>query len=182
MRAASAIIDYVCPGCVPSVVMGRQLDQKGMPRALSAELVSKLNANGITKLAVGHTPHGNAPTLLQSSGLLMVMADTSFSDMSAPDNRGTAVSEVQFLEDGSVRVRGSLHDQRTFDYALPCSVSPLVGRSLPAFEVPSDRSEASTSGFSSEAMERAALELLGGRPYPNAPSWICIYIQTVARG
>eukprot|EP00966_Prymnesium_polylepis_P334389 7389761-Prymnesium_polylepis.3 len=111
-RAASAIIDYVAPGCVPSVVMGRQLNKKGMPQPLSAELVSKLNAGGVTKLAVGHTPHGNAPTLVQSEGLLLVMADTSFSDMSAADNRGSAVSEVQFLEDGGVRVSGSLHDRR----------------------------------------------------------------------
>eukprot|EP00966_Prymnesium_polylepis_P323518 7379697-Prymnesium_polylepis.2 len=93
------------------------------------------------------------------------MADTSFSDMSAADNRGCAVSEVQFLEDGSVRVCGSLHDQREFSYALPSSTSPLVGRSLPAFEVFSTRSEASTAGFSSEATEQAALDLLGERPY-----------------
>eukprot|EP00966_Prymnesium_polylepis_P193929 4495250-Prymnesium_polylepis.1 len=92
-RAAQAIMDYVAPGCVPSVVMARQLDKKGMPQPLSSSLVAKLNASGVYKLAVGHTPHGNAPTLVQSDGMLVIMADTSYSDMSSADNRGCAVSE-----------------------------------------------------------------------------------------
>eukprot|EP00966_Prymnesium_polylepis_P267254 6173728-Prymnesium_polylepis.1 len=140
-RAASAIIDYVAPGCEPSVVMGRQLDTKGMPQPLSAELVARLNRSGVYKLAVGHTPHGNAPTLLQSDGMLVVMADTSFSDMSAADNRGSAVSEVQLLDDGAVRVGGTLHDGREIVYSKPSSTSPLVGCSLPAFGVPGDGEE-----------------------------------------
>ena len=53
-RAASQIMDYVCPGCVPSVVMGRQLDKKGMPQPLPDGLVAKLTQSGISKLAVGH--------------------------------------------------------------------------------------------------------------------------------
>lgn len=88
-RAADAIIDYVAPGCVPSVVMGRHQDKQGMPMPVPPELVDRLRKERITKLAVGHTPQGNAPTVVQCSGLdaseklLVVAADTSFSDMSA---------------------------------------------------------------------------------------------------
>eukprot|EP00966_Prymnesium_polylepis_P291900 6741537-Prymnesium_polylepis.2 len=169
-RAASALIDYVCPGCEPSVVMGRQLDKKGMPRPLSADLVATLNGSGIYKLAVGHTPHGNAPTLLQTSGLLMVMADTSYSDMSSPDNRGAAISEVQFLEDGSVRVSGVLQDGRKILFSLPDSTSPWVGHTLPVFPPSSSGQEPSNKstddlGFSPKMIETAALDALDGKEY-----------------
>jgi len=164
-RAGSAIVDYVCPGCEPSVVMGRQLDRKGMPKPLPAELVAKLNKNGVHKLAVGHTPHGNAPTLLKSDGLLMIMADTSYSDMSAGDNRGYAVSEVQFLEDGRVSVHGSLHDQRQLNFSLPSSSSALVGCSLPALPLPRVRGATYVPGFSPEMLREAVLEALGGKEY-----------------
>jgi len=165
-RAASAIIDYVCPGCVPSVVMGRQLSGKGMPQALPTKVVARLNRSGIHKLFVGHTPHGNAPTLMQSEGLLMVMADTSYSDMSAADNRGSAISEVQILEDGAVRVCGSLHDTREFSFSLPSSSQPLVGCLLPAFPVPRESAPGEEQpGYSSEMMENELLRMLGGREY-----------------
>lgn len=39
---------------------------------------------------------------MEEPGLLVVMADTSYSDMKAADNRGRAVSEVQLLDDGQV--------------------------------------------------------------------------------
>ena len=83
--------------------MGRHQDAKGMPKPVPRELVSALTRSGITALALGHTPQGNAPTAVQCGGLLVVAADTSFSDMSASDKRGAAASEVQFVEDGSVR-------------------------------------------------------------------------------
>ena len=61
-----------------------------------------LNRGGIRRILVGHTPHGICPTVVKSGGpgtcapcVEVVMADTSFSDMTAPDNRGQAVFEVQ---------------------------------------------------------------------------------------
>ena len=66
-----------------------------------------LNRCGIRRLVIGHTPHGTCPTIIKSGGpgltepnLLVVMADTSYSDVRAADNRGKAVSEVP-LRDGS---------------------------------------------------------------------------------
>ena len=135
-RAADAIIDYVAPGCVPSVVMGRHQDKKGMPKPVPRELVEALGKSGITKLALGHTPQGNAPTAVQCGGLTVVVADTSFSDMSASDKRGVAVSEVQFLLDGSVRVMGVLQDERIISFAMPDPATSLLGFQLPAVEEP----------------------------------------------
>jgi hypothetical protein len=69
-----------------------------------------LNKGGIRRVVVGHTPHGTCPTIIKTGGpgmeepgLMVVMADTSYSDMKAADNRGRAVSEVQLLDDGQVR-------------------------------------------------------------------------------
>jgi hypothetical protein len=69
-----------------------------------------LNKGGIRRVVVGHTPHGMCPTIIKSGGpgmvepgLMVVMADTSYSDMKAADNRGRAVSEVQLLDNGQVR-------------------------------------------------------------------------------
>jgi hypothetical protein len=80
------------------------------------EAMMLLNKGGIRRVVVGHTPHGTCPTIIKSGGpgmtepgLLVVMADTSYSDMKAPDNRGRAVSEVQLFDDGQVR-RGSRAD------------------------------------------------------------------------
>jgi len=147
--------------------MGRQLDARGMPQPLPESLVAKLNENGIRTLAVGHTPHGNAPTLIQSDRLLVVMADTSYSDASAADSRGCAVSEVQFLESSVVRVRGSLHDSSEVSYSLPSASTPLVGRSLPAFEAPvvTGMPAEGRGGFSDAVLEQATLEKLGGKAY-----------------
>eukprot|EP00966_Prymnesium_polylepis_P242010 5597000-Prymnesium_polylepis.1 len=161
-RAASAIIDYVVPDCVPSVVMGRQLDKKGMPQPLPAELVAKLNRNGINKLAVGHTPHGNAPTLLHSEAMLLVMVDTSFSDISAPDQRGAAVCEVQFLKDGSVHVHGVLDDRRPVEFSVPSSCQ--VGCLLPALPVPQLGVGERDSGGAA-MLEEAILVKLSERPH-----------------
>ena len=135
-RAADEIIDYVAPGCVPSVVMGRHQDKKGMPKPVPPELVAALGKSGISKLALGHTPQGNAPTTVQCGGLLVVAADTSFSDMSASDKRGVAVSEVQFLEDGGVRVMGVLQDERIISFSMPDPTTSLLGFQLPAVEEP----------------------------------------------
>jgi len=69
--------------------------------------------------------------------LEIIMADTSYSDMKAADNRGTAVSEVQLRPDGSARIHGWLNQSRRLDYELgpvrPFSYTPdsLLKLSLP---------------------------------------------------
>lgn len=63
----------------------------------------------------------------------VIMADTSYSDMRAPDFRGEAVSEVQILPDGSVKVHGRLQDRRSISYRLAPvpTMTDLVGLRRP---------------------------------------------------
>ncbi|KAL1526378.1 hypothetical protein AB1Y20_015091 [Prymnesium parvum] len=188
-RGGEELMDYVAPNSEPSVVMGRHLDPSGMPKALPNSVVECLLASNIYRLLVGHTPHGNCPTVIKQtvepsrhspnryqpiwgdlggevnhedvslslsrqsslgsraassrshSGTSaarplrckrffeVVMADTSYSDMSATDYRGAAVSEVQVLSSGEVHVHGVLEDARQLSYTLGATPSPadLVG-------------------------------------------------------
>eukprot|EP00966_Prymnesium_polylepis_P303070 7001013-Prymnesium_polylepis.1 len=82
-RGGQALINYVAPGSEPSVVMGRHLDNVGMPKPVPTAVVRHasprralirvactMGRNGvqylweanISRLVVGHTPHGNCPT------------------------------------------------------------------------------------------------------------------------
>ena len=59
---------------------------------------------------MGHTPHGNCPTVIPHQGLTVLMGDTSYSNMKADqaysgDNRGDAVCEIVVDGDRCV-VRG----------------------------------------------------------------------------
>ena len=95
LRGGEGLLDYVLPGTGPSVVMGRHLDEESMPRAAPYSLMVKCNRSAIRRLVVGHTPHGNCPTVIKTEedghSLEVVMMDTSYSDMKAADNRGQAV-------------------------------------------------------------------------------------------
>jgi len=108
-----------------SVVTGRHLLKTGMPMGVPDEAVAMLNRCGIRCLVVGHTPHGTCPSVIKSRGadpeapgLVVVMADTSYSDVKADDCRGRAVSEVQLLDDGRVRVQGVLPNGYELSYIL----------------------------------------------------------------
>ena len=134
-RGGQALMDYVCPGGPSGVVLSRHLDKKSMPLALSTRVLQKLVRGGVSKLVIGHTPHGNCPTFIKQpeavDGVFFetVMADTSYSDMSAGDNRGQAVSNVDFCADGVVRVSGVLHDGKAIDYAVDhTSALNIVGK------------------------------------------------------
>ena len=68
----------------PSVVLGRHLLKSGMPEPPPPSLVQSLAASGIHRLVVGHTPHGNCPTVIKSEAaseggpsLEILMCDTS---------------------------------------------------------------------------------------------------------
>ena len=78
-----------------------------------AQVMAKLNTAGVRRVIVGHTPHGNCPTVIKSAGgslaVQVVMADTSYSDMSCTDNRGAAVSTLSVRPGGgALRVEGVL--------------------------------------------------------------------------
>ena len=82
--------------------------------------------------AAGHTPHGNCPTVIPTpvngSSVVCIMADTSYSDMSAQDNRGQAVTEVIAhvgIDDNKVRVHGVTETGRN----LACKSTVQMDRS-----------------------------------------------------
>ena len=76
------------------------------------------------------------------------------------------MAEVQFLEEGVVRVRGVLQDKREVGFQLPGNVSPLVGCVLPAMSAADLSPDEEDDGDASVRMvEHAALETLGGKSY-----------------
>lgn len=130
-RGGNELLKYVLPDYPASVVMGRHLLPSGMPALLPPHVVSNLIANSIDSVIVGHTPHGNCPTVINHDAggkkLQVFMCDTSYSDAKAEDNRGEAASDVMLEPDGTVRVRGVLEDGRTIAYD---SHDSIIGRSL----------------------------------------------------
>ena len=65
-RGGNELMNYCVNGSPPSVVVGRHLEPEGMPRPLEPALCSKLRACGVYRMVLGHTPHGNCPTMIQS--------------------------------------------------------------------------------------------------------------------
>ena len=51
-----------------------------MPLPLPDSMVEYLRQYGVKFVVVGHTPHGNAPTVIMHDGVTLIMGDTSFSD------------------------------------------------------------------------------------------------------
>jgi len=157
-----ALQDYGLFTDGPTVVLGRHLQKTGMPMSVPDEAMDLLNKGGIRRVVVGHTPHGTCPTIIkaggpgmQEPGLVVVMADTSFSDMKAADNRGSAVSEVQLLDNGEVRVHGVLPDRRELCYTLPDGVGGDAHPELVGWDVPP------STGAVARAIGKDVREMLG---------------------
>ncbi|KAI9999078.1 hypothetical protein PInf_003757 [Phytophthora infestans] len=143
-RGGTELLKYVLPDYTGSVVMGRHLLPSGMPTPVPEEIASLLSESGIRRVIIGHTPHGNCPTVVKqpqqqdtcaadrsSDGIVfedVVMCDTSYSDARAPDNRGCAASEVVVGPSGHVLVNGVLEDGRHIEYDI--NEDPWVGRWL----------------------------------------------------
>ena len=147
-------------GLVPSVIVARHLSGKGMPSPIDPATVAKLAGEGIHRLVLGHTPHGNCPTAFTTGGpeheLLVLMVDTSFSDFGAADKRGGAVSDVQLMADGTTRVVGVLEDGTPLQYTLGPGESvgdQCVGKPLQA----SSGKIANHEGVSIDAVVKAYL-------------------------
>ena len=146
-RGGHALLNYAVPTGGQSVVLSRHLRKDGMPQPPPEGIAARLNAYGIRRVVVGHTPHGNCPTVIKTGRacgtgpcLEVVMADTSYSNMKEPDNRGAAVSDVVLRPDGSARVHGRLHDGVRVEYELGPGVGPddeLIGLHQPG-EPPAD--------------------------------------------
>lgn len=118
-RAGQALFLYGSYSPTPSVIMARMLDDSSMPLPMPEVAAALLKRWGLCRVVCGHTPHGNAPTVFTSHGVQVVMADTSYSDMSSKgrptDNRGVAASEVLIC--GPVlQVHGLLQDSVAMDF------------------------------------------------------------------
>eukprot|EP00164_Ancoracysta_twista_P007886 GFYU01011287.1.p1 GENE.GFYU01011287.1~~GFYU01011287.1.p1 ORF type:complete len:476 (-),score=136.32 GFYU01011287.1:121-1548(-) len=118
-RGGNALLKYTAaPSFGHTVVMARHLDAAtSRPVVMPGDTVKKLTDANLCMLVVGHTPHGNSPTLIQQDGFLVVMTDTSYSDFSAADKRGVAHSCVTISDNGQrVDVDGILEDNRAISY------------------------------------------------------------------
>lgn len=98
-----------------------------------------LKKDGIQRVVVGHKPTGDCPAVLSShyTGLEIVSADTSFSDVSADDNRGQAMTVVEITgtskTDNQVELRGVLREGSDYECRLsrlhPEGIDASVGDS-----------------------------------------------------
>lgn len=120
-RAGISLIQYAPTKGTPSVVTSRQLDDGGMPIPLHFKDVETLLSFAVKNIVCGHTPHGNAPTIVPSfSGnrqVTTIFADTGYSNPDTTtqksDPRAKAVSEVVIGPGGTYMVRGVLDDGTT---------------------------------------------------------------------
>ena len=92
-----------------SVVYARPTDELGNPHLPDADVVARLQADGIGRLVVGHTPSGDCPALVRDGGFELVLADNSYgrlelgSQLAFHDDT-THVRATTQLDDGT-RVR-----------------------------------------------------------------------------
>lgn len=89
------------------------------------DVANWLTSHGVRRLVVGHRPAGDSPAVLSAAhhGLEIVCADTSYSDTSAPDNRGSALAALVFegpsLDSTRTILKGTLKDGRQYSGTLP---------------------------------------------------------------
>jgi hypothetical protein len=89
-----------------SVVYGRTADDLNNPYLPERAVVTRLRAEGVTRVVVGHTPNGDTPSILRDGDFQLVIADTSHARV--PGNAKV------LLEPGATSVEGAtvLDDQR----------------------------------------------------------------------
>ncbi|CAE7939784.1 PGLP2, partial [Symbiodinium necroappetens] len=127
-RGGDLLIDYGCPGGADSkTIVYHNPFNNGNPAQRSAEVEGFLVKSGIRRVFSGHQPHGESPTVVRHvrSGLLVVTADTSYSNMSAlklfnqANNRGEVVTTVR-LAGEEVHLEGVLRDGTKHKCTLHC--------------------------------------------------------------
>jgi len=59
----------------------------GNPEPIKKAVAEYLLKNGIQRVVVGHKPFGDSPTFMRQHGVEVIDADTSFSDITKPDQR-----------------------------------------------------------------------------------------------
>ncbi|CAE7218462.1 unnamed protein product, partial [Symbiodinium microadriaticum] len=127
-RGGDLLIDYGSPGGADSkTIVYHNPFNNGNPAQRSAEVEGFLVKSGIRRVFSGHQPHGESPTVVRHvrSGLLVVTADTSYSNMSAlklfnqANNRGEVVTTVR-LAGEEVHLEGVLRDGTKHKCTLHC--------------------------------------------------------------
>lgn len=101
-QAGGELVRYAAPGCAHSVVYADWLNAAPPRRPANPfqidETVSRfLRRGGVKRIVCGHQPYGDAPLVLRADeedACTVIVADTMYSDPSAKDLRGVAVSEV----------------------------------------------------------------------------------------
>jgi hypothetical protein len=138
-RAAERLMGYANPKAMSGrTVVYNGFMRGGNPQPISAAAVKYLNNNGIHRLLVGHQPHGNCPTVVRSSQLLAVNADTGYSDPTSSDGRGRqcACSEVILSKDDTCVhgvINGDNGKKIEIEYRLATNANanvsdPYIGR------------------------------------------------------
>mmetsp|Transcript_8317 Transcript_8317/g.34246 ORF Transcript_8317/g.34246 Transcript_8317/m.34246 type:complete len:330 (-) Transcript_8317:26-1015(-) len=93
--------------------------------AFDASVAAWLLESGVRRVVVGHRPVGDSPAILSAAyhGVELITADTSYSDVSATDNRGLAVAAVVLegpsLEVNRATVHGVLADGQEYAGDMP---------------------------------------------------------------
>lgn len=136
-RGASGLIAYGTPSTPwPSVVYCRWLEKNSMPRQYPKRLTEYLLDSKVRRVIVGHTPHGNCPTVIWNDSLPVVMADTSYSAIKSNrfyqgDNRGDAFALVN-IEGGSCLVKGKTGGDESKHYKYEVTACSDVGKMVSA--------------------------------------------------
>lgn len=91
-----------------SVVYGRCADALGNPLLPARAVIDTLQAAGIGRVVVGHTPSGDSPSVLADDGFQLVMADNSYGRLEHGSQVLVAGDRLQVagravLDDGSER-------------------------------------------------------------------------------
>ena len=130
VRGGDGLMDYGVPGGNggKTVVYSNYLNN-GNAVDVQNETIEYLSKSGINRVIVGHQPHGDCPTVINNNSKVQILtADTSYSNMKAPDNRGAAVSEILIHEaDQTIEVHGILKDEQMIAYNLACPTKEAKG-------------------------------------------------------
>ena len=126
-RVAHSLMDYGVPGGVGCRgVMYASYLHNGVAIPPGPSVREYLAGSNISQVVSGHAPHGQSPTIMKTpEGITFIIADTSYSDMSSPDNRGAAVSELVIDPTGSTYIHGV--DAASQPHAFVVQDDPYIG-------------------------------------------------------
>ena len=101
-------------------MLPRSLLQGGIPDHLDKEVEAFLVEGGVRTVFCGHKPCGDSPFVVRGERVAVVHCDTTYSDASAADKRGSAVAAVEMdaCSLGQLCLRGVLADGRGYDFTL----------------------------------------------------------------